>query len=196
MEIEIKRQIIHASGIFTILLLLIFDRWNAAVLTFLIAAAFFLLAKYRKLRKRTESLEPKVIDEFETYLENGVKNYERPKELLFKGAISFYTGCFLSIALFQTNVAIASIAILAIADSLSTLIGKFYGKHKLPINKDKSWEGSLTFFIAAFSILLFFIKQPFFALVVGIIATFVEMLPKIDDNITVPLSVGILMSFI
>jgi len=148
------------------------------------------------LRKRTKSLEPKVLDEFETYLENGVKNYERSEELPFKGAIMFYTGCFLSIALFQANAAIASITILAIADSLSTLVGKFYGKHKLPINKEKSWEGSLVFFIAAFSILLFFIKQPLIALVIAIIATFVEMLPKVDDNITVPLSVGILMSLI
>jgi dolichol kinase len=197
MDIEIKRQIIHACGVFTILLVQIFDKWNAAVLTFLIAAAFFLLAKYRQMRKKTESsLRPKVFDEFEDYLENGVKNYERPKELPLKGAITFYTGCFLSIALFQPNIAIASITILALADSLSTIIGKFFGKHKLPINKEKSWEGSITFFIASLLILIFFIKHPLNALVIGIITTLVEMLPRIDDNITVPLTVGILMSLI
>jgi len=197
MDIEIKRQIIHACGVFTILLVQIFDRWNAAVLTFLIAAIFFLLAKYRQMRKNTESsLKPKVFDEFEDYLENGVKNYERQKELPFKGAITFYTGCFLSIALFPANVAIASITILALGDSLATVIGKFFGKHKLSINKEKSWEGSITFFIASFLILIFFIKNPLNILVVGAVTTLVEMLPRIDDNITVPLSVGILMSLI
>jgi len=195
MEIEIKRKIVHSLGVFTILLIQIFGKWYGALIMLLISTAFFMLGEYRKNKHKFDHLKTKALNELEDLLEDEVKTVERPKELPFKGAITFYFGCFLTTILFQPHIAIASITVLALADSLSTLIGYFYGKHKLPINKSKSWEGSLTFLIISFSVLLLFIN-PFKALTAGILTTLVEMLPKVDDNIFVPLSVGLFMILI
>lgn len=43
----------------------------------------------------------------------------------------------------------AAIAILAAGDGVAGVIGRRYGRHRLSFNKDKSWEGSLSGFIAA-----------------------------------------------
>lgn len=192
MELEIKRQIAHALGVFTILLIQIFGKWYGALIMLLISVAFLILGEYRKNREKYKLLKIKPLDEFEDILENEFKTYERKEELPFHGAIMFYVGCFLVTILFQPSIAIASIAVLALSDSLSTLIGHFFGKHRLFINKKKSWEGSLIFFVTTFMILLFFI-DPIKALMIAILVTFVEMLPKIDDNLTVPLATGFLM---
>jgi dolichol kinase len=192
MELEIKRQVAHALGFFSIILIYIFGKWYAALLMFLVSATFFILGEYRKNKNKYKIIKIKALDEFEDIIEDEFKTYERKKELPFRGAITFYFSCFLVTFLFEPNIAIASIAVLAFADSLSTVVGYFVGEHKLPINKKKSWEGSTIFFITSLVILLFF-ANPIKALIIALIATFVEMLPKIDDNLTVPLVTGVLI---
>jgi len=192
MELEIKRQIVHALGVFTILLIQLFGKWYGALIMLLISITFLILGEYRKNREKYKLLRIKPLDEFEDVLEDEFKTYERKKELPFHGAIMFYLGCFIVTILFRSSIAIASIAVLALSDSLSTLTGRFFGRHKLFINKKKSWEGSITFFVTTFMILLFFIN-PIKALIITIFVTFVEMLPKMDDNLTVPLATGFLI---
>lgn len=190
METEIKRKVVHFLGIFTIALIYLFGKWLAALMMLSVSIALIFVGEYRKNRKKYK--KAKIIDEFEDILEDEVKTYERARELPFKGAITFYFGCFLATLLFETNIAIASIAVLALADSLSALVGCFFGRHKLPINKKKSWEGSTTFLVASLFVLLFF-ADPVKALTTAIIATFVEMLPRLDDNIFVPLATGLVL---
>jgi len=192
MELEIKRQIVHAFGVFTILLIQIFGKWYGALIMLLISVTFLILGEYRKNREKYKLLRIKPLDEFEDILEDEFKTYERKKELPFHGAIIFYLGCSLVTILFQPSIAIASITVLALSDSLSTVIGYFFGKHKLFINKKKSWEGSIIFFVTTFMILLFFIN-PIKALIIAIFVTFIEMLPKLDDNLTVSLATGLLI---
>jgi dolichol kinase len=192
MELEIKRQVVHAMGILNILLIHLLDKTYAALAMLSIAIAFLFMGEYRKNKNKYKILKSKQLDEFEDIVEDEFETYERSKELPFHGAITFYFGSFLATILFNSYIAIASIAVLALADSLSTLVGYYLGKHKLPINKKKSWEGSITFFAAAFTVLYFF-ANPVKALLIAVIVTFVEMLPKIDDNLTVPLSTGLLM---
>ena len=192
MELEIKRQMAHALGFFSIILIYIFGKWYAALIMFLVSAAFFVLGEYRKNKNKYKIIKVKALDEFEDIIEDEFKTYERKKELPFRGAISFYFSCFLVTFLFEPRVAIA---VLAFADSLSTVIGTFVGEHKLPINKKKSWEGSSIFFLTTITILLFFVN-PVSALITSISVTFVEMLPRIDDNLTIPLVTGVLISML
>lgn len=192
MDVEIKRQVVHASGIFTILLIQFFGRSLAAILVLSMVTILWMAAYYRLNKKKINpAIIPKELEKLESIIE---KEFERPKEFPLRGAITFYLGAFLAIILFQPNAAIPAIIVLAMSDSFSTLIGKFYGKHKLFINKNKSWEGSTAFFIPALVVLLFFV-DPARALLVSLIATFVEMLPRLDDNITIPIAVGFLLSF-
>ena len=192
MDIEIKRKTVHLLGFLTVALIYIFGKWIAALMMLAVSFFFLFLGEYRKNKEKYKIIKSKTIDEFEELVEDEFKTYERRNELPFNGAITFYFGCFLVTVLFETNIAIASIVVLALADALSTMIGFYFGKHKLPINRKKSWEGSTTFFVASLVVLLFF-TNPAKALVIAAVATFVEMLPKIDDNLSIPLATGLLM---
>jgi len=193
--IEVRRKIVHAAGVFTIFLIVWLGKWNAALYILLIALAFLLLGEYRKNRDKYKIIKFKKLDEFEELLENGFHEYERPNTLPFKGATEFFVGCFFATILFEPIVAIAAISVLSLADAVSTLIGSYHGKYKLPINKKKTIEGSISFFITAIFVLLFF-ADPLKALIVAIFATFAEMIPKIDDNLIIPIVVGIIMTII
>jgi len=190
--LEIKRKLVHASGVFTIFLILWLGRWNAALIVLLIALAFLLLGEYRKNKDKYKIIRSKKLDELEELIENGFKEYERSNILPFKGATEFFFGCFFAIILFEPIIAMAAISVLSLADAMSTLIGNYYGRHKLPINKKKTLEGSISFLITTIFILLFF-TDPLKAIIVAIFATFAEMIPKIDDNLILPITVGIIM---
>ncbi|MEM5778718.1 MAG: hypothetical protein QXK49_03770 [Candidatus Aenigmatarchaeota archaeon] len=193
MEIEVKRKLIHALGVFSILLIYVFGKLYAALIMLISTIFGILIAEYRKNKKKYKIFKIKPINEFENFLENEFKTLERPNSLPFKGAIEFGLGCFLATILFKENIAIAAISVLALADSSSTLVGYYFGKYKLPINKNKSWEGSVTFFLISFFILTFFTNIPL-ALILSLLTTFVEALPYLDDNLSIPIALGILMT--
>jgi dolichol kinase len=195
MMLEIRRKLVHASGVFLIFIIIWLGKWNAALIILSMAVAFLLLGEYRKNREKYKIIKSKELDEIEETMEKVFKEHERPNTLPFKGTTEFFIGCFLATVIFEPTIAIASIAVLSLADAMSTLIGSYFGKHKLPINKKKTFEGSTAFFLTATFVLLFF-ANPLKALAVAILATFAEMIPKIDDNLTVPMVVGIAMALI
>lgn len=191
--LEIRRKIVHAIGIFSIFIILYFGKWVGALTLLLATLILLLLAEYRKNRQKYKILRIKKLDEFEEFIENGFKEYERPNTLPFKGAIEFFFGCFLATLFFQPFIAIAAIAVLSISDAMSALIGNYFGKHKISFNKNKSLEGSLAFFLTTIFILMFFLNNPIKILIVSIFATCAELFPKIDDNLTIPIAVGALL---
>ena len=184
MNTEVKRQLVHGSGVLFIVVLQFFGKTVSAAIFFTI---FIFFAVWAQLRKSKVRLGP--ISSIEEFMMDHLKTYERSGEY-FKGVITFFLGILLATVLFPINIAAAAIAVLAVGDSVSTLIGKLYGKHKLPINRKKSWEGSMAFLLAALFILWWF--DPVKALYIAPLVTIVEMLPRIDDNLSIPLVVGIL----
>jgi dolichol kinase len=195
MEVEINRKFIHALGVFSILLIQVFGKNPAAVIMLFATIFGFLIAEYRKNRKKYKIIKIKKLDAFEDFLEDGFKEIERPNSLIFKGAIEFGLGCTIATFAFSEKIAMACIAVLALADSLSTLVGYYFGKYKLPINKKKTWEGSITFFLVSFFILYLF-TNPLYALILALITTVVEALPYFDDNLSIPIGLGIAMNLI
>jgi dolichol kinase len=126
----------------------------------------------------------------EDWFEKQIMKFERPGEFPLQGALLYYVGVFVAFELFPLNAAAAAVSVLAIGDSVSTVVGRSWGRHKLPINKDKSWEGSAAFFIGALFVLMFF-ANPVKALMVAAAATAVEAAPRMDDNLTIPLATGL-----
>jgi len=103
----------------------------------------------------------------------------------------------LCVLLFPKIIAINSIAILIISDTTSALIGRRFGRHRF---FGKSLEGSTAFFISAMLVILVAPKIHYVLTeyLVGFVAAFVgavvEALPiKVDDNLSIPLSVGLVM---
>ncbi|MBI5051494.1 hypothetical protein HZC08_01920 [Candidatus Micrarchaeota archaeon] len=88
----------------------------------------------------------------------------------------------------------AGIIVLGIGDGLSTIVGLNYGKNKIPYNPKKSVEGSLAFFLS--SLLSYFFIGPS-ALLLAFISTLIESLPiELDDNLSIPIVVTVILKFV
>ncbi len=111
--------------------------------------------------------------------------FERKNTILGKGAFYFTLGAFLTIWLFPKKIAITSLFILGVCDSLATIYGSYFGKIKIYGNK--TLEGMIVFFTSCFLIL-------FFSLICSAILSLSEAITFIDDNLIVPLLAGFLMS--
>jgi dolichol kinase len=112
----------------------------------------------------------------------------------FNGASNVLISSLLCVLLFPKIIAINAITILIISDTTSALVGRRFGRHRF---LGKSLEGSLAFFISAVLVVLVAPKidrlpmEYIIGFIAAAIGTVVEALPiKIDDNLTIPLSVG------
>ena len=132
-----------------------------------------------------------------------LKHFERGKEKVNfpgKGLIFFFIGVLLVVKLFDQDIALASIMILALGDSISHLVGAKYGKLKNIFNwkSNKLIEGTLAGTFAGFLGAIIFVSWP-----MAFIASFVAMVAEVikidfndntlDDNLVVPLIAGTVM---
>lgn len=93
---------------------------------------------------------------------------------------------------------ITAFGILIISDSMAALVGRKFGKHKL---FQKSFEGTLAFFISAIIVVLITpkITGDIFEYLIGFFAAFVAAIVEnisygwIDDNLSIPISIGFIM---
>ena len=111
-----------------------------------------------------------------------------------KGLIAYLIGSLLALVLFEKDIAMAAIIILALGDSFSRLIGPF-GKIKHPFNDKKFLEGVIAGMVAAALGAMLLVK-PLEAIAASFFAMLLEGVNlrlfkfKIDDNITIPLIAG------
>lgn len=173
MNKEISRQLIHASGIF-ILIMGLFLKIDVLILLCIIMVVtvemLFVLDKHIHIPLFSNILSVCKRSEDE------------------KGFIYFFLGIIATLLIFSFNLSIAYAAIimLLIGDSVSTLVGKRFGNHKLPYNKLKSFEGTIAFFIVSFVCSLI-ILPPAPAFVGSLAGALTEAYSPIDDNIPIPI---------
>ena len=200
---EISRQLVHLSGLVFILFALFIDKATGSLYFFMIA---FLLLLYSIVISRQQNGFSKTIQKLEKSFKYLMSSFEREEtKTPFIGAFWLYFSCGLLLLFFPLLIAIVSCSIVVVADSVSTLIGLRFGKHKIIGNK--SIEGSLMFFISAFFVAFLFTNL-WIAVIVSAVATLAELLPDarilkklkereiLDDNFTVPLVTGILLLII
>ncbi len=193
--LEVRRQLVHAAGVFTVPIILYFGKFLSLIFLGAIVLFFAILAAYKleKVRRNKNFL----LEEFaaiENFFEEKIySKFERKESFPMKGAIMFYFGAFLTLLIFPEQIAAAGITVLAIGDSTSTLIGKKFGRHR--IFENKTLEGSLAFFVSAAAVLLFFVS-PERAVFAAFVGAFAEAFGKIDDNLSVPLVTAIALSII
>lgn len=110
------------------------------------------------------------------------------------GATYVLISATLCVLIFPKLITIISFSILIISDITAALIGRRFGKHPFFA---KSLEGSIGFFISAVAVIAVTPKieylpmEYFIGFIAAIVGTIAEALPlDIDDNLTIPLSVG------
>lgn len=182
-RLEIKRQPFHILLGLLLIALIYYDLLKPMILliTIIIVIIFSILIKKTK---------PKTIYKLLQFIERE----DALEKIPGKGLIAYLTGTLLALILFEKDIAIASIMILALGDSFSRLIGPF-GRIKHPFNNTKFLEGVIAGIIAASLGAMLFIK-PLEAIVASFFAILLEGIDlkilkfKIDDNLTIPLIAG------
>lgn len=119
----------------------------------------------------------------------------------FPGRGSFFLvlGSFLAVILFRLDIAIAAIIIMAVGDSVTNIIGRYFGEIDIPWNREKQLEGPIVGFVLAFLCSLFVVSWEmalFGSLAAMTVETWDFRVKKflIDDNLIVPLVAGLVMS--
>ena len=118
------------------------------------------------------------------------------------GAPAFTGGVFLSFLFFHPAIALCSLVPLIFGDRAGLLVGKSVGRISF---KGKTLEGSLACLTISF--LVYMILAPVWPEVFGwgwgilfsaaLIGTLAEALPRpFDDNLTIPLAVGMFLTFV
>jgi dolichol kinase len=114
------------------------------------------------------------------------------------GATYVLISALVGVLIFPKLIFITAFSILIVSDSLAALIGRKFGRRKF---LSKSFEGTFAFFISACIVILFTPKIGNFPeeYLIGFIAAFVGAITEnisfklIDDNLSIPLSVGFTM---
>jgi dolichol kinase len=115
----------------------------------------------------------------------------------FTGATNILFSAIVCVLLFPKVITVSAFAILIISDITSALVGRRYGKRRF---LQKSLVGATGFFVSAVIVVLVAPKVEgltleygigFFAAAVGAVVE--SLSTKIDDNISVPLAIGLVM---
>ncbi len=123
---------------------------------------------------------------FSTWLEWALREKERAR---LTGASYSLIGAWLTILLFEKRLACAALLVLAVGDTVASLVGRAVGGRTLLGRKTAA--GSLAMFVASSLVALAFVP-PWVAVGGALAATLVELLPlPIDDNLTIPLAAGL-----
>ena len=137
---EVGRQFIHMfTGAVFLIAIYLSGSYAAllfAVLLTVTVAASILIKKFN-LSQRTSGV---------------FRRLGRPgiQKVKLQGTILLLSGVLVTLLLFPRNIVYASVAIVALGDSVATIVGVLIGKHKLPYSKSKTLEGTLSGFVAAF----------------------------------------------
>ncbi|MEM0360600.1 MAG: hypothetical protein QXK06_04675 [Candidatus Diapherotrites archaeon] len=115
-----------------------------------------------------------------------------------KGAILFFAGTaflmFLALFVLQSEKIIAPALVpLVFGDGIATIAGKKWGKHLIANNR--TWEGTISGFIASSIALTLFLPSWESVFVVSAVAMLAELLP-VNDNFSIPITAGIVLYII
>ena len=121
--------------------------------------------------------------------------FTRPLEYrILTGASWVVIGAALTTLIFNENIAIISLLVLSLSDSIAAIIGIKFGKTQL---FNKSLEGSAAFFLSA-SFIIFSLSPALFIinLFAALASTSVELIstPRFNDNLFIPLVTALILS--
>jgi len=184
-KLELRRQFFHMICGVVFVVLIYHNIVNVIFLIALLVLGFILSALYLKYKI-------KIIHWF-------LERFDRPEDIATfpgKGPIFLVFGILLSVLLFEKDVALASIMVLALGDTFGAIIGPFGSiRHPRPFSQEKFIEGSVMAIIAGFVGAIIFVRplEAFFASLIAILVEVAEIKmlnEKIDDNILIPLIAG------
>ena len=111
------------------------------------------------------------------------------------GPITLGLGAMLALMLYPHPAATVAIYALAFGDGFSSLLGKMFGRIRIPLTGGKTVVGSVTCFAAVFLVVIIMTNEPVTAVIIASSAMLFEALPTKDlDNIVLPVGTGFVAS--
>lgn len=192
---EFYRKAIHLSSLW-IPLVIYLAHPGVSVLLFALLLSGDVILEYANYKKY-----PWARQIFGRLFAKTLRNKETV-HLRFQATGSMYVlaAAILCTILFSKPIAVIALSVMLISDTAAALFGKAYGTRRL--YKNKSLEGTMAFFMSA--LLVNMLCAPIFpfnvaSVIACLAATLVEMFEdklEIDDNFSIPLTVGILLTFL
>ena len=173
---EIIRKSLHLSNLIIPLFLYTYDRHLTLSILLPLTIIFLIIDILRIKNAYIKKL-------YNTFFKSITRDSENNS---LTGASYVFISSSLVILLFSKSLAIASLMIMSISDTLAAIIGRLYGS--IHIN-GKTLEGSIAFFLSSVAIVSIFPKlNLLIAIISVIIATITELYSAVDDNLSVPIS--------
>ncbi len=191
MKLELLRKIFHIISISLLIIPLeIFGKISIIILMGGMLLIFFPISYFR-IKNRWTFLYWELL-----------KHVERKQNwdtLPAKQAFALAFGLIISALFFDEKTLKVAILTTAIYDGFATILGKLFGRHKIPYTR-KSIEGSLGGMLINTLVLSFFIPVEQ-SLLVSLFASFIELFANskkifLDDNFLIPVSVSIFFSIL
>lgn len=185
---ELVRKTIHLCSLSIPIIYFFVSKQQGLILLVPVAAAFLIvdLARY---------YHPPTREWFYRWFGWLLRKHESDHEKKrFTGATNILLSAILCVLMFPKIITINAFAILIISDTTSALIGRRFGRRRF---FGKSLEGSVAFFLSAVAVVFIAPKierlplEYVIGIIGGAVGAIVESLSvKIDDNISIPLSIG------
>ena len=184
-QFEWNRQLFHIFLGIAIVALLLYDFIDKKIILIIIITGVILSYLSKTIRV------PIIYDLLQKF-----ERKEDIERFSGKGIIFYFIGAYAALLLFPKDIAMASIMVLALGDSVSHLYGLHYGKIKHPFSKTKFIEGTIAGII--FGFIGAFVFLPWWeALLASFAAMIVEAVEikigaqQVDDNLIVPFVAGV-----
>ena len=185
-DFELKRQAFHILLGVLLVLLLLYGQINKEIILVITLGGLLLSYIIKKTKIRIPIIH-QLLQKFER--KNELENFPG------KGIIFYLIGVSVALLLFPKEIAMASIMVLALGDSVSHLYGLHFGRIRHPLSKTKFLEGTIAGFVAGFIGALFFLGlfEAFIASLAAMIVEAVEIrigTDQVDDNLVMPFVAG------
>ncbi len=176
---EVFRKSIHLLG-FLVPIISVTLGVMVAVLFVISLTTLYSISEYLRVRGRSMPVI--------TTITNMAMRVDREKQTRFIVAPLFLAAGILStLLIFPEPINYAAIAVVTLGDGSASIVGRMYGRNKIPFSNGKTIEGTAAGIIFAFVGASLFVS-PTMAVTAALIGMIVEFLPlRINDNITVPL---------
>ncbi|MDD8017100.1 MAG: dolichol kinase [Bacteroidota bacterium] len=188
---ELARKAIHLCSLSIPIIYYFINRDLALAILLPITVAFLIVDLLRYYHTPTADLFYKV---FRFMLRKHEQDHNLKR---LNGATNVLIAGSLCVIMFPKLIVLTAFPILIISDSVAALFGRRFGRKKF---LQKSFEGSTAFFAFAVLVILFTpkidhsLKEYFIGGAAALVGTIVEAASwKVDDNLSIPLSIGVVM---
>jgi len=187
---ELFRKLIHIVG-FSIPFISIILGVPFATSLILILAITYTVSEYLRLNGRS-------IPIFTTITRVAMRDADghESQSTFVKEPLYFAAGILAALLVFPAPFNYAAIAVVTLGDGFASVIGRLYGRNRIPYSGGKTIEGTLAGLVFAFAGCLIFVSPTIaiIAATIGMVTEFLRL--RVSDNLSIPMITGLALTII